>query len=206
MTDHSAVKAVLETPNPTGKHARWWTRVYGRGVKEVRIIYHTGRENVSAHALSRKPHEPAPLYGIAQDETQVAAVNTMGDEPELLQKSPVPQEQQDHFATEKRKDPVLKEMMDFLHRGTLLDDLNRARKLAAQQPLFPLMDGILYYIDAHHGNCKRVVVPSHLRVKVLQENHHGLYSGHFSGNGIYNTLVRHWWWPGMHVDAMALSM
>jgi len=31
-TDHSAVKAVLETPNPSGKHARWWTRVYGRGV------------------------------------------------------------------------------------------------------------------------------------------------------------------------------
>ena len=29
LTDHSAVKAVLETPNPTSKHARWWTRVYG---------------------------------------------------------------------------------------------------------------------------------------------------------------------------------
>ena len=36
-TDHSAVKAVLETPNRTGKHARWWTRVYGCGVKKVTI-------------------------------------------------------------------------------------------------------------------------------------------------------------------------
>ena len=35
LTDHSAVKAILETPNPTGKHARWWTKVYGRGVKRV---------------------------------------------------------------------------------------------------------------------------------------------------------------------------
>lgn len=26
-TDHSVVKAVLNSPNPTGKHARWWTRV-----------------------------------------------------------------------------------------------------------------------------------------------------------------------------------
>ena len=25
-TDHSAVKAVLETPNPSAKHARWWAK------------------------------------------------------------------------------------------------------------------------------------------------------------------------------------
>ena len=28
-TDHSAVKAVLETHNPSGKHARWWSKVFG---------------------------------------------------------------------------------------------------------------------------------------------------------------------------------
>ena len=31
-TDHTAVKAVLKAPNPSGKHARWWTRVYGSGI------------------------------------------------------------------------------------------------------------------------------------------------------------------------------
>ena len=36
----SAVKAVLEAPNPSGKHARWWTHVYGSGVGEVDIVYH----------------------------------------------------------------------------------------------------------------------------------------------------------------------
>ena len=36
-TDHTAVKSVLEAANPSGKHARWWTRVYGRGIKEVTI-------------------------------------------------------------------------------------------------------------------------------------------------------------------------
>ena len=39
VTDHTAVKAVLETPNPSAKHARWWTRVYGNGLKDVRIVY-----------------------------------------------------------------------------------------------------------------------------------------------------------------------
>jgi hypothetical protein len=28
VTDHSAVRAILETPNPSCKHARWWTKVY----------------------------------------------------------------------------------------------------------------------------------------------------------------------------------
>ena len=40
-TDHSAVKAVLETPNPSAKHARWWTKVYGSGVKSIQIVYRT---------------------------------------------------------------------------------------------------------------------------------------------------------------------
>ena len=43
FTDHLAVKAVLETPNPTDKHARWWTRVYGSGVNSVTILYHPSK-------------------------------------------------------------------------------------------------------------------------------------------------------------------
>jgi len=34
-TDHSTVKAVLETPNPSGKHARWWSKVFGSGVRNL---------------------------------------------------------------------------------------------------------------------------------------------------------------------------
>ena len=71
FTDHTAVKAVLETPNPSAKHARWWSRVYGRGVKEVKIVYRPGRENKNADALSRHPQLPAPTVGIAEDEVQV---------------------------------------------------------------------------------------------------------------------------------------
>ena len=38
FTDHATVKAVLQTPNPSSKHAQWWTKVYGSGVKDVQII------------------------------------------------------------------------------------------------------------------------------------------------------------------------
>ena len=206
LTDHSAVRAVLETPNPTGKHARWWTRVYGRGVREVHIVYRAGRENASADALSRHPRGPAPLQGIGQDETQVAAVSSATDISMLLQENllPVGEGQSEHYGAEQRKDRHLKEMIDFLQVGVLPDDSSRAKKLTAQEPLFALVDGILFYIDARHGNRKRVAVPSHLREQLLVQSHRGVYSGHFSGNRLYNTLVRHWWWPGMYADAMAL--
>ena len=51
-TDHSAVKAVLETPSPSAKHACWWSQVYASGVRNVNIIYRSGRENVNADVLS----------------------------------------------------------------------------------------------------------------------------------------------------------
>ena len=74
FTDHTAVKAVLETPNPTGKHARWWNKVYGCGVREVRIVYRAVKENKNADALSRSPVSPAPQTDIAEDEVQVTSV------------------------------------------------------------------------------------------------------------------------------------
>ena len=64
ITEHSTVKPVLEAPNPTGKHARWWTRVYGRGIKSITIIYQAGRDNAAADALSRSPVFLAPTEGI----------------------------------------------------------------------------------------------------------------------------------------------
>ena len=75
LTDHSAVKAVLEADNPSPKHARWWTKVYGRGI-EVTIHYRPGRENKGADTLSRAPYLPAPEVGVAENEYQVAFLST----------------------------------------------------------------------------------------------------------------------------------
>ena len=40
---------------------------------------------------------------------------------------------------------------------------------------------------------------------MLEETHSGHLGGHFSGNRLYNTLVRHWWWEGMYADAQKYS-
>ena len=61
VTDHTAVTAVLETPSLTRKHVRWWTRVYGRGVKELCIVYRAGKENVvQTHSLEVHMVFPQP--------------------------------------------------------------------------------------------------------------------------------------------------
>jgi len=75
-TDHSAVKAVLETTSPSCRHARWWTRVFSRSVKEVTIVYCPGKDNVLADALLRNPTGCAPVNDLAGEETQVAAVKS----------------------------------------------------------------------------------------------------------------------------------
>ena len=48
-TDHSAVKAVLSTPSANGKHTRWWSKVFGTGVRSASIVYRSGKENANAH-------------------------------------------------------------------------------------------------------------------------------------------------------------
>ena len=169
-TDHSAVKAVLDSPNPTGKHARWWTHVYGRGVKDVQITHRAGKENVNADALSRSPQAPPPTSNPDDCTIQVAVVDT-DNVKSLLQKDPKPVDtlSEADFAEEQQKDQWIREMTSFLKDGKLPDNETRARKIAAQAPHYSLVSGILYYIDPRKRNCKRTVLPQHFQKTVIAE-------------------------------------
>ena len=96
----------------------------------------------------------------------------------------------------------LKEIIEFLEMEQLPYDHKTARKITLQESLFTIDDQVLYYIDPKQKHQKRVVVPSHLQKQILLENHSSGMAGHFSGNRTYGALVRHWWWDGMHADAM----
>ena len=75
-TDHSAVRAVLGSSNPSAKHARWWTKVYGSGIRDLKIRYQPGKANANADTLSRSAQAPAPSEGIGEAELQVAVVQS----------------------------------------------------------------------------------------------------------------------------------
>ena len=72
LTDHSALKSLLNAPHPSGKLARW-----GLALQELDLVieYRPGKQNSAADALSRVPlhTETNPL---ADNESQNATFGT----------------------------------------------------------------------------------------------------------------------------------
>ena len=70
------MKAVLGVPNLTGQHARWWSKVYGSGIRQINIVHRTGKENQHADALSRQPVLSAPPDDDTSKEVQIAHISS----------------------------------------------------------------------------------------------------------------------------------
>ena len=212
LTDHSAVKAILETPTPSGKHARWWNKVFGSGVARVNIVYRAEKDNSKADGLSRNPPPLPPGIDEAVTDVQVAsvttttsAVNSTPTMKQFLSLNPAltgPQSMSS-FGEDPRKDSSITKIADFLTEGTLLSDDQKATKVTGQSYFFTLVDDILYYLGSKRGDQKRAAVPKQLRAQMLEENHGGRMAGHCSGNQLYKTLAQHWWWEGMYADSLS---
>ena len=194
-TDHSAVRAVLET---SGKHARWWTKVYESGVKTINIVYRSGKNNANADAVSCAPVGPATSE--VDDELQVATIQSM-EIAELLTSTPLPPPNS-NFVEEQRQDASIQEIILFLERNELPQDEQRARKVALQGPLFTIIDSVLYFVDPKRNGTPQVVLPKHLQQKVMEETYGGTFGGHFCGSRLYATLSRHWWWENMYYSVI----
>ena len=197
---------MLEMPNPSGRHARWWTKVFGSGIKEVTITYRPGKQNHVADTLSRCPTDTAPQVGIGEGEVQVAVVTSeectdATTVESLLQMQPKHDVCSPPFIEEQKKDDKVAQIIEFLEKGTLPYKEDRARAIVLQQS-FSIVDQTLYYIDPKKQNNRRIVVPTHLQKQLLAEAHRSVMGGHFSGKRLYNTLSVHWWWDGMYVDSI----
>ena len=195
VTDHSAVQAVLETPSPTGKHARWWLKVFASGVGKVQIVYRPGRENTKADALSRNPVS-SPEEEDGEVEVQVASVRFSPDHDisELLDEPPpVSGVPRGEFGEEQRKDSDIQKWVLYLESGVLQQKLRR---------LWHNPTSLLWSVgfSTLWTRQKRAVVPVQLRDGIMRDVHGGVMSGHFSGNRLFKTLSCHWWWQTMYRD------
>ena len=195
-TDHSVARAVLETPNASSKHARWWSKLFSSRLRSIKIVYRPGKDNASADALSRCPISAPHNDIVVDDPVQIAQLELSSPAviTDLLNAEPVTlgMPQNIDFASKQSKDPVVNDIIQFLLDGTLPDDTQRSRKVAAQAPSFTMIDNSLYYLDSTKKDWKRCVVPLHLRQQVMEEYHSGPLSGHFLGDKLYKMLVNHW--------------
>ena len=209
-TDHSAVKAVLGATNLSGKHARWWTKVYANGVQSLEIVYRSSKENNNADALSRMPlTSPKEEEPTTQEHHgyEVLAVQSEVHQPvetiaELLEDSVAEGIHRPHtdLAEEQRKDGSLVPLICYLADGTLPQDTTAAKLLVAKASSFVLLDKVLYHVDTKQRQVKQVVIPTHLREELMRDYHQGRMSGHFSGPRLFRALSRTWWWERMFSD------
>ena len=135
-TDHAAVKAVLGTPNLTGKHARWWSRVHGSGMGKLEIVHRAGKENYHTYALSCQPNLPVPLEEDVQLETQVAKI------------------------TSARKSDDIVDLLEEQPTGGMMNlGIYSSQQLAQW---FSMSDGMLYRLNTKQGELPQIVDSSSL--------------------------------------------
>ena len=133
----------------------------------------------------------------------VCAVGTEREQEDLstlLERPPVQGGNHSLETLARATDPEVQKFIDLVECGELPEDELIARKMALQQSLFTVIDGVLYYVDLKRNNCKRAVVPQSLKKQILEQTHAGPFGGHFSGQRMFNVLVSSWWWEHMFGD------
>ena len=151
-TDHEALKSLLNTPQPSGKLARW-----GLAIQEldVNILHRSGKHNANADALSRSPlPNTGSLEGISFG---------------IVAATQVAQVPQQNLKECQRDDPELLEIIVMLEAGTLPADDKRARQLALTKNQFTLQDDILYHIES--DGTLQVIPPVNSREELFHQVH-----------------------------------
>ena len=151
ITDHEALKSLLNTPHPSGKLARW-----GMALQEVDLVisYRPGKNNVLADALSRHPVSCADDVSSVSEEALVAVVQQPLSESKSRE---VPRAQDRDLETRQHQDPLLRSVIQYLSHGEIPDDDRRARELSITSQQYVVLDGVLYHLET--DKTLRVVPP-----------------------------------------------
>ena len=175
FTDHSAPTSLLNTPQPSGKLARW-----GMAIQELDLhIWHrSGKSNANADALSRCPLPPNCEQAASETD------GVIGTEADL--------------AACQRQDKELAPVICYLETGLLPDDERLARTITLSASKYVLEDDVLYQVEQDSTLC--IIPPTDQREKLFQEAHGGVFGAHLSDVKVHSELQRHYWWSGMRRD------
>ena len=181
FTDHVALKSLLNTPQPSGKLARW-----GMAIQELdlTISHRAGKHNANADALSR-----SPLPHSCEADTS---------SPDAVIASLVAEEVEENLASLQQKDPELATIMGYLETGALPEDESVSKRLSLTESQYLLQDGVLYHVE--EDSTLHVVPPSESRKKLFTEAHGGRFGAHLGDVKVHSELKWHYWWRGMWGD------
>ena len=184
-TDHQSLVSAFIThmkSQSRGLLARWYLRIT-RFLPKMQLEYKPGAANVVADTLSRAP------VPTKEDKVSVLCVQDQQEEP--LLKS---------VREQQKQDGVLSDLISYLQSKELPSDEQAARRvLKMNKRGFLTVGGVLYYEGDGTGG-RRLVVPSHLQWKLLDEQHDGVFAGHFAYKKMYQRMKKYYYWEGMSGD------
>ena len=183
FTDHSALTSLLNTPQPSGKLARW-----GMAIQELdlKIRHRSGRTNTNADALSRSPLPAGEDAHVGETDGVLAALE------------PGETADQCDLPTIQRRDGELAVIIKYLETGILPQDEGLARALILSVSQYALEDDILYKVE--QDGTLRVIPPKDQREDLFNSAHGGVFGAHLSDAKVHSELRRHYWWSGMRSD------
>ena len=166
FTDHEVLKALLNTPQPSGKLARW-----GMALQELdlKIEYRPGKNNARANALSRCPISLLPdECSKTQVLPLIAAVGILSMPPQSGENT------EDSLSGRQRQDSQIVEIMKYIETGQLPQEDKQVRELLLSQSQFTVLEGVLYRVNV--DKTLRIVPPTIDRHKLFLEVHEGPFS------------------------------
>ena len=189
-TDHSPLRSMLNAQHPSGKLARWSQSLCEF---DLELRYRPGRVNSNADALSRAPVVGYHHLENDDEEAQIAQVSAdheVNDTPQPISE----------VAELQLADVEVGQVLRYVRDGVEPVDARVKRYVVLEKEKFVVLEGVLYFVDPARKDRIRLVVPEVLRQSLMEEVHNGGFSGHFAVKGLYEKLVRRYWWKEMYSD------
>ncbi|MCP3663135.1 MAG: DDE-type integrase/transposase/recombinase, partial [Gammaproteobacteria bacterium] len=189
-TDHSPLKWIMTTTNPSGKLQRWSLALQEY---DFSIFHKPGKSNANADALSRVhtaclgelaatvgernlPDETNPSRSLASDLFYV-----------------------DSFRDAQRADEQLAKIFASIESGQAVET---EEEPGVRPGRYATRDGVLVHIPHERSRLSsefpdQLVIPVSHRQRVLQACHDDIFSGHLGFHKVYRKIMMRFYWPNL---------
>lgn len=205
-TDHLSLKYLqsLKT-NTTGRLLRWSIALQGYNFQ---VAYKSGKANVNADVLSRRPYPPTLDETPDHDEQILASLAVPIDLNVIMDTDLVSPPDDDatlqDIANQQRQCPDIAPLIQYLEHGDLPANDKEARRIVLESSEYALDNGLLYhYYQPRSKGVSRcyinqLVVPTSLRQRIINGFHDD--SSHPGFHRCYLSIRRKYFWRHMYAD------